>query len=68
MNQTIRIIWMLDSSMQTMFRDGFSLKTKYLAELSVAESQERLAHFNDETLSNLVTFDRFQAVLDAKLM
>ena len=55
-------------SMQTMFRDGFSLKTKYLAELSVAESQERLAHFNDETLSNLVTFDRFQAVLDAKLM
>ena len=47
MNQTIRIIWMLDSSMQTMFRDGFSFKTKYLAELSVAESQERLAHFND---------------------
>jgi serine/threonine protein kinase len=56
-------------SMQTMFRDGFSSKTQYLAELSVAESQaQRLAHFDDETLSNLITFDRFQAVLDAKLL
>jgi len=56
-------------SMQTMFRDGFSSKTKYLAELSVAESQaQHLAHFDDETLNDLVTFDRFQAVLDAKLL
>ena len=51
-------------SMQTMFRDGFSLKTKYLAELLEASS----LFFEDEMFGGLVTFDKFQGILDNKIL
>jgi hypothetical protein len=55
-------------SMQTMFRDGFSSRTKYLAELSVAGLETSSLYFEDETLGGFVTFDKFQAILDTKLL
>jgi serine/threonine protein kinase len=55
-------------SMQTMFRDGFSLKTKYLAELSVAGLETSPPYFEDETVGGLVTFNKFQAILDTQLL
>ena len=54
--------------MQTMFRDGFSSRTKYLAELSVAGLESSSSYFEDETLGGFVTFDKFQAILDTKLL
>jgi serine/threonine protein kinase len=55
--------------LQTMFRDGFSSWTKHLSEISVAGPQTSShPHFEDETLGGLVTFDKFQAILDAKLL
>ena len=55
-------------SMQTIFRDGFSSRTKYLAELSVAGLESSSSYFEDETLGGFVTFDKFQAILDTKLL
>jgi hypothetical protein len=55
-------------SMQTMFRDGFSSRTKYLAELSVAGLESSSSYFEDEMLGGFVTFDKFQAILDTKLL
>jgi hypothetical protein len=54
--------------MQTMFRDGFYSRTKYLAELSLAGSESSSSHFEDETFGGFVTFDKFQAILDTKLL
>lgn len=55
--------------MQTMFRDGFSSRTRHLSEVSVAGPQTSShPHFEDETFSGLVTFDEFQAILDTKLL
>jgi hypothetical protein len=54
--------------MQTMFRDGFSSRTKYLAELSVSGLESSFSYFEDETLGGFVTFDKFQAILDTNLL
>jgi len=54
-------------SMQTMFRDGFYSRTKYLAEISLAGLESSSSYFEDETLGGLVTFDKFRAILDTKL-
>ena len=50
-------------SMQTMFRDGFYSRMKYLTELSLTSLE-----YEDETLGGFVTFDKFQAILDTKLL
>jgi Fungal protein kinase len=55
-------------SMQTMFRDGFYSRTKYLAELSLTSLESSSSYFEDETLGGFVTFDKFQAILDTKLL
>ena len=49
--------------MQTMFRDGFYSRMKYLTELSLTSLE-----YEDETLGGFVTFDKFQAILDTKLL
>jgi hypothetical protein len=55
--------------MQTMFRDGFSSRTRHFSEVSVAGPQTSShPHFEDEMLGGLVTFDEFQAILDTKLL
>jgi hypothetical protein len=55
-------------SMQTIFRDGFYSRTKYLAERSLASLESSSSSFEDETLGGFVTFDKFQAILDTKLL
>jgi len=55
-------------SMQTMFRDGFYSRTKYLVELSLTSLESSSSYFEDETLGGFVTFDKFQAILDTKLL
>jgi hypothetical protein len=54
--------------MQTMFRDGFYSRMKYLAEISLAGLESSSSYFEDETLGGLNTFDKFQAILDTKLL
>jgi hypothetical protein len=56
-------------SLQTMIRDGFSAKAKYRSELAIAVRSKAAypSTFKDETLGGFVTFDKFQAILDAKL-
>jgi hypothetical protein len=55
--------------MVRMIRDGFSARVNYLTDLSVGEPQLSVPlHFEDETLGGLVTFDKFQAILDAELL
>ena len=55
-------------SMQTIFRDGFYSRTKYLAEISLAGLESSSSYFEDETPGGLNTFDKFQAILDTKLL
>ena len=55
-------------SMQTMFRDGFYSRMKYLAELSLTSLEYSSSYFEDETLGGFITFDKFQAILDTKLL
>jgi hypothetical protein len=52
-------------SMQTMFQDGFSSRTKYLAEPSVTGLGTSSKYFEDDTIGGLVTFE---AVPDPKLL
>ena len=44
--------------MQTMFRDGFYSRTKYLTELLLASLE-----YEDETLGGFITFDKFRQFL-----
>ena len=56
-------------SMQKMFLDGLHAHASYLLDLSVAGSQILSpVHFADDTLNGLVTFDKFQKILDHKLL
>jgi len=55
-------------SMQTMFQDGFSSRTKYLAERSVVGLETASSYFEDEMLGGFVLFDKFQAILDTQLL
>jgi hypothetical protein len=52
-----------------MIRDGFSARTKYCSELSIAMRSKAIhpPPFDDKTLGGFVTFAEFQAVLDIKL-
>jgi hypothetical protein len=59
-------LWVV--SMQTMFRDGFSSRTKYLAERSVVGLETASSYFEDETLGGFVSFDKFQAILDTSCL
>ena len=54
-------------SMQKMIHNGFTARRDYRSELRLTPTVPP-PHFNDETLGSLVTFDKFQAILDAKLM
>jgi hypothetical protein len=54
--------------MQTMFQDGFSFRTKYLAQCSVVGLETASSYFKDETLGGFVSFDKFQAILDTQLL
>ena len=54
--------------MQTMFRDGFYSRTKYLAAFSLAGSESSSSYFEDETLGGFVTFDKLQTILDTKFL
>lgn len=49
-----------------MFRDGFLTCSKYHSALSLGQ-QTSPAHFDEDTLGGLVTFDRFQTILDTSL-
>jgi serine/threonine protein kinase len=56
-------------SMQKMFLDGLHAHVSYLLDLSVAGSQILYpVHFANDTLNGLVTFDKFQKILDTKLL
>ena len=55
--------------MQKMFLDGLHAHASYLLDLSVAGSQiSSLIHFANDTLDGFVTFDKFQKILDTKLL
>jgi len=54
--------------MQTMFRDGFYSKMKYLAEISLTGLESSFSYFEDETLGGFVLFDKFQAIPDTQLL
>ena len=54
-------------SMQKMIRNGFTARIDYRSELRFTPTVPP-PHFDDETLGSLVTFDKFQAILDAKLL
>jgi hypothetical protein len=53
-------------SMQVMFHDGLWARSRYLSELSVPQTSSPI-HFADNTLDGLVTFDKFQTIIDASL-
>jgi serine/threonine protein kinase len=56
-------------SMQKMFLDGLHAHASYLLDLSVPGSQiSSPVHFAHDTLDGLVTFDKFQKILDTKLL
>ena len=54
-------------SMQTIFHDGLWARSRHLSELSVGQQTSSPVHFADDTLGGLVTFDKFQTILDASL-
>ena len=54
-------------SMQTIFHDGLWARSRYLSELSVGPQTSSPVHFANDTLDGLVTFDKFQTILDASL-
>jgi serine/threonine protein kinase len=57
-------------SLQKMMRNGFSARTEYRSELAIAVRSKTTypPTFDDETLDGFVTFDMFEAILDAKLL
>ena len=55
-------------SMQTNFHDGLWAHSRYLSELLVGPQTSSPVHFADDTLGGLVTFDKFQKILDTKLL
>ena len=54
-------------SMRKMFCDGLWVRLSYLEELSVGPQSSSPVHFANDTLGGLVTFDKFQTILDATL-
>jgi serine/threonine protein kinase len=56
-------------SMQKIFLDRLHVHASYLLDLSVAGSQiSSPIHFANDTLDGFVTFDKFQKILDTKLL
>jgi hypothetical protein len=58
------------ASMQKMMRNGFSARMEYRSEFAIAVRSKTMhpPTFDNETLGGFVTFDIFQAILDAKLL
>ena len=54
--------------MQVMFHDGLWACLRYLSELSVGPQTSSPIHFADDTLDGLVTFDKFQTIIEASLL
>jgi hypothetical protein len=57
-------------SLQKVMRNGFSARTEYRSEVAIALRSKAIyaRTFEDETLGGFVTFDTFQAILDAQLL
>jgi hypothetical protein len=53
--------------MQVMFHDGLWACLRYLSELLVGPQISSPVHFTNDTLGGLVTFDKFQTILDVNL-